>query len=56
MNRFKIYKPASCEGYIILDRLKLFTCLSDKRYTKRIFRSVEEAQGYLFAKGKLRIT
>ncbi len=50
--RFKITRPARQKEYIIMDRKKLGTCIPDKRYTHKTFRSVEMAKGFLFGMGK----
>jgi len=52
MNRYRITHIPSCNSYVIIDQLKLWTPIRDKRYTNRLFRSVEEAQGFLFARNK----
>jgi hypothetical protein len=52
LNRFKIVKVPDTKAYVIMDRLKLSTCLLDKRFTKRVFDSPETALGFLHGKGK----
>jgi hypothetical protein len=52
MKRYRITRILSCNCYVIIDRLKLWTPIKNKRYTNRLFCSVEQAQGFLFARGK----
>ncbi len=47
-NRYNIKQDN--DKYIIIDKFKLFTFLTDKRYTHVTFDSFEQASGYLYAK------
>jgi hypothetical protein len=51
-NRYSIIYEAIAGGFIITDKLKQYSWLSNKKYTNRTFSSVEQAQGYLYGKGK----
>lgn len=51
-NRYSVVYEAVAGGFVILDSLKMYTWFSNKKFTNRTFRSVEEAQGYLYGKGK----
>lgn len=54
LRRFKIVQDCGAYGhpgkFIILDRLKLVTCIRDKRYVRAVFPTREIAQGFLVAK------
>lgn len=55
INRYKIMHDTKGSFgvpgmFVVLDRLKLHTCIRDKRATHLFFDSKEKAQGYLVAK------
>ena len=53
MKRYKVAKVPNKDKYVIMDRLKLKTSIREKRYTKRVFDSVDVAFGFMFGRGKL---
>jgi len=49
INRYRITKWS--DGYVIMDRLKLNTCIRDKRFSDKVFTSKEQALEFLHGKG-----
>ncbi len=50
--RFEIIKKN--RGFVIIDRKKLPSCITNKRLTNTIFETKEQAEGYIFGMRSLK--